>query len=185
MIAMITKLKRHLRQFGKDEQGTATLEFVLAFPLIMTIFLASYEASFTMLKGVFLERSTDIAVRQLRLGNPNLTNAEDLEGFICSQLSIVADCDESIEVALQSVDTATWSPRPTNIPCRQRNEEIVPLLQPTFDSGASNELMFVRVCVKIKPFFGNATAFGLGEIRPAGADFNIIATTAFVNEPRT
>ncbi|NSX53908.1 TadE/TadG family type IV pilus assembly protein [Parasulfitobacter algicola] len=181
--SFMMKVKKTVFGFKRSEDGAATIEFVIMFPVIFSIFLSAYEMGLYMLNNVMLERAADLTVRELRLGNPNVTSANGLKQELCKNLSIVSDCAETVEVALQPVSTATWSPFPTSIPCRTRDEPVDPLNEPTVDAGSDNDLMFVRFCLKIKPFFGDSLSIGLSTITDANDDLNIFATTAFVNEP--
>ena len=58
-----------LHRFLKDDRGTATIEFLFVFPVIFLIFTASFESSMYMARSIMLDRSVDLVVRQLRLGN--------------------------------------------------------------------------------------------------------------------
>jgi Flp pilus assembly protein TadG len=53
----------------RRENATATMEFVITFPIIMILFIAVFETSMIMTRQVMMERTLDQAVRILRLAN--------------------------------------------------------------------------------------------------------------------
>jgi Flp pilus assembly protein TadG len=61
---MISCMQTALRHFRKEESGSIFLiEFVILFPLIFGIFLASIEMSLYAMRQVHLNRSLEDAVR--------------------------------------------------------------------------------------------------------------------------
>ena len=92
----------------RGEDGTATMEFVLVVPLIMAIFMASFEGGLLMIRTIMLEQAVDITMRELRLGHyPNPTNIV-LKREICSRTVIFPDCQNSIKIEMDRVSTTTW-----------------------------------------------------------------------------
>jgi Flp pilus assembly protein TadG len=72
---MLPRIKARLARALRNEEGTATMEFVLVIPLIMMIFMASFESGLLMTRSIMLEQSVDMAMRELRLGHVSpLTN---------------------------------------------------------------------------------------------------------------
>ncbi len=177
------------RSFLRAEEGTATIEFVFVIPIVMTIFMASLESSFYMVRHVMLERSVDQVVRDLRLGLiPNLTHKK-LKTAICERsayISSVANCVDSMKIWLQSVDTATFAMIAPPKNCVDRSEPIDPLYEPPaneFEVGSDNEIMLMRICLKEEPMFPT-TIVGAGLIRDeADGSYGLVATSVFVNEP--
>ena len=41
---MIKAFRSNLHRFSREESGTSTIEFVLVFPMIFTIFIATFES---------------------------------------------------------------------------------------------------------------------------------------------
>ena len=178
------------RPFLADERGTATIEFVILVPIILTIFFASFESSFYMIRAVMLERSVDIVVRDIRLGNlDNLTHRQ-LKEVICGTSALVgsvATCVDSMNIWMQPINTATFAMVAPPRYCVDRNEPINPLLTPPtteFRFGADNEIMLMRICLKERPLFPT-TIVGAGLVAGGENDGNyaLVTTTVFVNEP--
>ena len=55
-------LKKTFADFRSRQDGSATIEFVILFPGIMTLFLMGFEAGYYMVRNVALERAVDIAI---------------------------------------------------------------------------------------------------------------------------
>jgi Flp pilus assembly protein TadG len=171
-----------LRRWLRRENGNSTIEFVIIFPIFMTIFISTFEAGMMMVRQVMLDRATDISVRALRLGSWATPTHEQLKRNICGLAAILPDCMNSVLVELRPVSTTTWTPLPANPTCIDRDAIIQPVT--TFDGGQQNEMMLVRVCVLVKPMFPT-TGLGL-RLPEEGEDYySLVSTSAFVNEPRS
>lgn len=177
-------MKRLLGRLGsafRREDGTATIEFVLCVPLIMTIFMASAEGGLFMTREVMLERSVDMTMRDLRLGNYPEPSPELLKREICSYGVILNDCIDNILVELQPISTVSWTMPNIPVECINRDEEIDPVV--TFENSTDKEVMLVRVCLIMDPIFPS-TGLGLS-LKRAGGGYALVSVSAFVNEPST
>lgn len=174
-------LRDAFERFRSEESGLATMEFVILFPVFFTIFLSGFELSFVMLRQMFLERALDLTVRDLRLGTwPNVTTAI-LKTSICDRVgNLLGNCQGELVIELQPVDRTTWTtPNPAAY-CVNRDTNVQPTV--SFDAGTENEMVLIRVCAIIDPFFpGSALALILEP--NAGDGMAIVATSGFVNEP--
>jgi len=178
-----------LRRFLADETGTASIELLYVLVPTMLLFMGSFESSLFMIRHVMLERSVDIVVRDIRLGNlDGLTHAE-LKELICDTSALVHSvdtCVESMWIWMQPIDTANFDMLAPPHACVDRSEEFNPLLVPTGDEfafGADNEIMLMRICLKEEPMFPTS-ALGASMIRDeTDGSYALIATTVFVNEP--
>ncbi len=193
---MRMRLIPRLRRFRRREDGQATIEFVILFPAFVMIMLSSIEAGLMMARNVMLERGVDIAVRELRLGTPTPPTYEEFKQSICDNAIIFSDCDDLLQVALEPVDTGTWTGFPTQLACineqthLSETNPINPIDDTTFVGGGNNELMIVQACGLFDPFFPT-TRFGMQMPRyDADPDddfvsekFALVVTSAFVNEP--
>ena len=187
----------HLRAFLADESGTATIEFVFIIPIVMTIFFASVESSYYMIRHVMLERSVDLVVRDIRLGSLDYLKELDdpeaqhaaLKNLICksSILNSVDQCVKSMRIWMQPINTANFDmvapPRDCpdiaagfNPDDDQKEEE--------FKFGDDNEIMLMRICLKEYPMFPT-TIVGAALVDAGEGDgaYALVTTTVFVNEP--
>lgn len=176
---MIRLLKRLSHAFRRED-GTAALEFVVAVPLLITIFMASFESGLLMTRSIMLEQSVDMTMRDLRLGHYTLPDAALLKTEICKRTVIFKDCDANITIEMTRISTATWALPTTGVACIDRSEEIVPVI--SLQIGQQNDIMLVRVCVVQDALFPT-TGIGLGLPKDGKGGYGVIATSAFVTEP--
>lgn len=181
-----------LQRFLTAEDGTSTIEFCFVVPLVLTIFFASFESSYYMVRHVMLERSVDQVVRDLRLGTLIPDNAAPTAGHallkqaICERSALISSmtgCLNSIRIWLQPVSTATWAINPPDA-CVDKTAGVAPLTTipaGEFAPGADNEIMLMRVCLREEPMF-STTAVGAAMMRSDG-EFALVTTSVFVNEP--
>ena len=179
-----------LRRFLSEENGTATIEFVLLVPIIMTVFFASFESSYYMIRKVMLERSVDIVVRDIRLGNLDDLNHLELKQLICETSALIGNvqtCVQSMSIWMQPINTANFNMVAPPRYCIDRAAPFNPLVGPPpeeFRFGTDNEIMLMRICLKEEPLFPT-TIVGAGLVEGGENDGNyaIMTTTVFVNEP--
>lgn len=170
-----------LRRLAKDTRGTATLEFVIVFPLVMLLFVAVFETGIILTRQVMMEGSLDDAVRILRLARNLEVTAGDIEAAICNNTNAIPDCDDVLVIDLRVIEPPDYALPPENMLCVDRDDLTV---RPDneFDQGEDNELMLIRACAiidRILPFSG----FGLNLTRDATGGLHMVATTILVNEP--
>lgn len=174
-------LARVLSRFVGDERATASVEFVLTVPVLMLIFMSSFESGLLMTRQILLEQSLDEVMRDLRLGKIDSPNATKIKNRICAKSIIFTDCVNSTSVELTPIDGTSWTLPSANTACSERDDEAV---QPvvTFVPGSENEMMLVRVCVVQDAMFPTT---GLGADLPLDnqGGYGLIAISAFVNEP--
>lgn len=177
----MTGLKRLFQRLRDDVRGNATLEFVMMFPIFIIVFLSAFEGGIMMTRHVMLERSLDLAVRDLRLGTWNPPTHQELKDKVCSKALVIPDCGNAVLLELRPVSTVTWQPLQGGATCVDRDEAIQPVT--TFVSGGSSEMMLVRACAVFDPVF---ISTGIGLRLPTVDDrggYALVATSAFVNEP--
>ena len=172
---------RLMRRFRRREDGNATVEFAILFPVFITIFLSGFELAYMMLRQVWLDRSLDVAVRDLRLGTHDVVSADVIKAQICSGMGgFVTDCSTNLLLELQSIDRASWVTPDPGAKCVDRAEYVQPLT--TFQPGVENEMMLIRACILMDPLFPG-TALALSLEKNSGDGVAIVATSGFVNEP--
>ncbi|WOI57054.1 pilus assembly protein [Palleronia sp. LCG004] len=173
-------MRRLLQSFLGREDGTGTVEFVILFPLILWPFLITMEASFIQMRQAMLDRATDIVVRDLRLGTPELRDPETLKAALCDRILIMPDCRTDLMLAMEPQVIGDFAPPDGRVRCVDRTEEIAPATN--FQVGGTNEMMMLRFCVLHDPILPN---IGLGKILPRepGGGFALVSATFFVVEP--
>lgn len=171
---------RRLRRALSRENGNATIEFVILFPAIMTLFLSAFEVSIYLARSVLLDRALDITVRELRLGSLAPQSADELKRDVCNNALIFKDCLNAMNIELTKVSTDTWDLPNSGATCVDRSENIKPAVNVTF--GQANDVMVVRACAVLDPFFPS-TPWVLGVPRDASGGVQIVSASTFVNEP--
>ena len=168
------------RRFAWRETGAATVEFVFVFPFFLAVFLSSFDVAMMNLRAVMLERATDIVVRSIRLGSGAELDYDDVVAGICAGTLVIADCEDVLHLQLLPVNTDNWTGIDNATQCVARGSEIQPVIE--FENGQENELMLLRVCAVVDPIF---PSIGVGRSMPkdASGGYQVIASSAFVNEP--
>lgn len=178
--ALLSRLGRFARA-ARREDGTATAEFVLVFPIIVMIMFQAFEAGWLEVRQTMLSRALDLTVRQLRLGHfVDPTNAT-LRQYVCSQVGgVISNCTNVMLIELTPVDTTNWTMPSPNATCIDRGAKIAPVT--TVDQGASDEMMIVRACATVPLMFPYA---GIGRDMQQDSEGGValVAASAFVNEP--
>lgn len=181
---MIRRLLSQMRRFGqavRREDGTATAEFVIVFPVLMMILFQALEAGWIEVRQTMLDRALDLTVRELRLGHfTNPTNAT-LRQAICDQTAgVISNCTADMLVELTPVDTTTWTMPSPQATCVDRSAKIQPVT--TVLQGASDQMMIVRACVIVDLLFPT-TGLGLDLPQDGQGGIQLVSSSAFVNEP--
>jgi hypothetical protein len=178
--SLVARLCARLAGWRDDQSGVASLEFVLVVPIFVLIFAAAFESAMLLTRFVMLEQSVDRVMRELRLGRIPAPTSLLIRQLICEKSVILRDCMSSITLEMMPVDTATWAFPATPAGCYNREEDIMPSLD--FNPGASQEVMFMRVCVLQDAMFPYA-GIGMRLTEDLNGEYQIIATSAYVNEP--
>lgn len=168
------------RRFRRNENGSATIDFAIMFPLFIMALMASVELGFISLKHMMLERALDLTVREIRLGTGSAPQHDDIKRQICARAPMLDDCDANLRLELVRMNLRTWSAPPTDIDCIDKSEEVKPVR--TFENGNVNELMLLRACALFKPIIPTS---GLGKALDTTAGYAaLVAQSAFVQEPK-
>ena len=179
----MTRFTTRLGNMWRDESGGASVEFVLAIPVLMSIFMASFESGLFMTREIMLEQSVDIVMRELRLGHyPAPITTDKLKTEICNRTIVFNDCSANMTIELQKISTTTFAMPTRDVACRDLAQPISP--STTLQVGQENELMLVRACIIVDALFPT-TGIGLNLTRSAanGGGINVVAVSAFANEP--
>lgn len=177
---MIMAPKLNLRRFARREEGTASVEFALVFPVVLFLFIWAVELGLLMTKQVMLEHALDIVMRELRLGRMENPDSDSIKDAICDRVSIISNCNDTITLELRPINTANWQLPNNPVSCVDRDEDITPVV--TYNPGAQNEIMLVRACVIVEPLFPG-TGIGAMLQKDAQGGYGMAALSAFVNEP--
>lgn len=179
---MIRALLTRLSRFAGREDGNATVEFVLVFPLFLSLMIMSIELGFVTLRHTMLERGLDIAVREIRLGTGTAPQHDDIKKMICDNALMIADCENSLQLEMIRTDPYAFNSFNQDPLCTDKSEETEPVRDADWNQGVPNELMVLRACLKYDPLFPDR-ALGSALSKDAFGQVSIVTTTAFVQEP--
>lgn len=174
-------LERYVLRFRKDESGNTTIEFVILFLPMFMIMVMAAELGIIHIHYSTLERAVDTTVRDLRLGTGTAPQHDQIRDSICARASFVDDCTNDIRIEMVIMDPFNWTTPPTDVDCIDASEPIQPVR--TWQNGASNQLMFMRVCAKYDPILPH---IGMADnmILDGAGQYSLVTTSAFVQEPQ-
>lgn len=179
---MIARIRRSLRSFLRSQTGSATIEFAITFPALITVLLSGIELGFVTLQQAMLERALDITVRDIRLGTGNAPQHDEIKDLICERAGFISNCGASLRLEMVQVDPRAWTAIDPDPDCIDRSAEVAPVRG--FVNGQDNELMILRVCAMIDPVFPTT---GLGKTLADGGtsgQYALVTVAAFVQEPK-
>ena len=174
--------KLHPGRFLRREDGNATVEFAILFPLFVTLLVSSVEIGFITMRHTLLDRAVDLTVRDIRLGTGSAPQFEQIRDTICTRAGAIPDCQDNLNIQMIRLDLRNYTPPPADFACTNEAEEVEPVR--TFTNGMDNEMMLLRICAMFKPIFPLS---GLGrDLKSSGVNgyTAMISSTAFVQEPR-
>ncbi len=176
----LLRFPRFFRRFAKEEKGSSTVEFAMMFPLIVIIMISSFELGILMVRQVLLDRAVDLAVREVRLSHITPVTHDKLKNAICEHAVALPNCLEDMRIEMRRLDLLAWSDPPTTTECVDREDRGRPLS--SFQQGAANQLMLVRVCSIFDPTFPHLS---LSRALATQSDdtYGLVAVSSFVMEP--
>ncbi|PZX46296.1 TadE-like protein [Roseinatronobacter thiooxidans] len=173
-------VSRRIARFGARTQGSATVEFAILFPVVISILMMGAEAGWINLQRVGLDRAVDIAVRDVRLGAlPDGTTHDQFRSHICSRAIAMPSCDARLLLELRVIDTDTWQFPVQETACIDLAEAVNPVT--TFSLGGGQNIMYLRACYLARPIFPT-TAWGLRLPLDTSGMFALRSVSGFVNE---
>ncbi len=180
MMRLLARPLAAARRLFRREDGNATIEFVLLFPALITLFLMVVETGVLMTRSVMLDRAVDMSMRELRLGTLTPMTADGLRDSICSNAVIIPNCKNVLTIELRSISTTDWSLLGGATTCVDRTQAIKPVLE--FSPGLQNQMTLVRVCSIFDPFFPTTGLAAQIKLDNSGG-YALVAMSAYVSEP--
>ncbi|MBO9396215.1 pilus assembly protein [Shimia sp. R9_1] len=178
---MIRRLANLPRAFRRDEDGSTTIEFVIMVPFFIGLFLSSVELGLMTLRYSYLERSLDMAVRDIRLSTGFTPSHDELVAQVCERASIIPNCESNMKLEMVTRDPRNYVSMDENTICTDRSEATQPVTR--FEDGAENDLMVLRACAKVTPIFPTSM-IGSALHKDDAGDYALVVMNAFVQEPR-
>ena len=170
----------------RNEDGNASVEFMLAFPIYFSVLMMSLELSFITLRETMLERGLDMAVRDLRLGTGTGIGHAQIKSAICDNALMISNCQSNIMLEMIPTDIRNLGTLGNDIVCRDVAAEADPLIDDPVDiinHGGQNQLMFLRACLTYDPIFPTTELAKSLDKTTGNGMVAIISKSAFVLEP--
>jgi hypothetical protein len=173
-------LSRLLRRARRDE-GNATIEFVILFPMFVFLLVSAVELGFITMRHTMLDRAVDLTVRDIRLGTGSAPQYEQIRDTICARAPVIPNCQSNVKLEMIRMDLRNWQAPPADYDCVDHAEEVQPVR--TFTNGMENEMILLRICAMFQPIFPLS---GLGrDLKESSVNGYkaMVTATAFVQEP--
>jgi len=195
MTRHVARAMRRLMGLARREDGNATVEFVILFPVYLALLAMSIELSMITLRQTLLERGLDMAVRDIRLGTGEFVQNYDtdeeneaaLEAYhnkikkrICDEAFVISDCESNVKLEMVRSDMRNLVSLGGEVMCTDREEEGNATY--TLIPGQQNDLMFLRACAKYDPLFPTWHLARSLE-KDSSGQLAIVTMSAFVMEP--
>lgn len=177
------KIRSFLKSFRDDESANATIEFVILIPVVLWIVFSVLEAGWLMTQQTMLNRGVNMAVRDLRVGDPNplapAPTHASIKADICEYAGILRNCSSALHLELVEFSNPISSASAT---CVDRATAIEPLVNWVLGSRVTPEIMVLRACFVVDPLIPGA---GIGALLPKDptGGYHMVTFSSFVNEP--
>ena len=76
------RLRQLRRRMGRED-GNATIEFVILFPMVIFLLVSAVEVGFITIRHTMLDRAVDLTVRDIRLGTGNSPQYAEIRDAFC------------------------------------------------------------------------------------------------------
>ncbi len=180
----MSTIRRRAGRLRVREDGSATIEFVILFPIFMLLFISCFELGTIMLRQTMLDRSIDMTVRQIRVGAVPVVDHDTIKEMICERSSFLTDCSTELKLEMQVVDPLVWTNLDPDVDCVDHANPAQP--PKAFVPGGGNRMVVLRACHLFEPYFtdlGIGTV--LGDLMPteSGNSYRLVSITSYVVEP--
>lgn len=174
------KLSKFWRR-SRSEDGNASVEFVVVVPVFILLFCAVFELGLTTIRITVLEHALDETMRDIRLSTGTTITHDQIRDRICEHGGPLGACQESLKVEMRVIDRLSFELPPVRATCIDKAEDAEPVVT-TVANGADSDLMFIRVCYTIDPFFESFGLSGMLKVDSEG-NMQLVASSIFAQEP--
>lgn len=173
-----------LSRFRRSRRGSAGIEFAIIGPVHIALMLGMIETGMILAKTTLLDLGVSAATKYVYVGaaaSGTVTRA-DIKNEVCKFVSkLQPDCYENLIVELTEI--TDFGDTPENaVQCQEAgaDDDIEPTV--TFRPGGSSDIMYMRICLTTNIMFPGVGA-GLALTKTTEGNYEIVSSTAFVNEP--
>ncbi|PCH93868.1 MAG: hypothetical protein COB84_08515 [Rhodobacteraceae bacterium] len=177
----MSKLTQIFKRFLKNQRGSATIEFVIAFPFLFGMIVLTFDSGIMMAKYVVLENALDRVVRDVRLFGTasGVAGHAAFKQAVCDRAILIANCESTLIVEMTPIATGSAMTPPSGAACANRGANSVPVIN--FTGGGANDIVYIRACVIVDRYFPSL----MSSVFPTDASGGIalVASSAYVVEP--
>lgn len=182
MTRLRSRLRASLVRWAREEDGVMTVSFAIVLPVFLMLFMMAFEIGIYAVKQTILERAVDITARAIRLGEMPDPNHTTIKQMICDNAPSLSECAATLNLAIERVDTTTWTMPSSTLECHDRSRPINPVGAVDPNPQARQVVMLLRVCVSANTIFPG-TGVGAALTKDGVGDYYMTAASAFLNEP--
>ena len=181
----ILKSKAARRRFGRNQSGSAAVEFAIVVPVFLMTMFSIFEVGWFYYVNSIVDASVTNGARMIRTGQIQSSGGTPDDQYdilyddICDVLDTFGDCTTRLTVEVQTyatfADLAADTSTPTCADAPIADLDAIP-----FSPGDELQIVRVRICYiysTINP------AIGVNLSEPGTGDRRLISTMIFRNEP--
>lgn len=147
---------RRLRAFGRREDGSIAIEYVVLGPIYMTLLLGIFELAAVSMSMTSMRVGLDDLSRQVRTGQGQCLSNAEVKAIVCDA-TLGSGCDDGLQVERSTYSAGAGVDAVTADAWDELNPDDIVLLSASYDWTLVNPLL--------NPFLGN----GEGAVEIAGA----------------
>lgn len=162
-----------------DEEGGATVEFVLILPVFLLVFLSAIETGLLVVRQALLERAAGITLREIKIDGTGSVSLSQRKQDFCEASILFSQCEQTVFFAFDTIDTESWDLSGNSTGCVDATNTVAPVTE--FSPGLSSEVSVIRLCALFDPIFPS-TGLGAKLQRTEAGQFAQVVHAAFVSE---
>ena len=144
---------RHLiSRLRKDRRGTAAIEFAFVILPIAALLLGTVQLGVIFFANQTLDEAVFRAAREIKTGNSQTVTTAELRSSICRNVFFVPDCEDNLDVTVQTFDTLADVQAAELFDSRG-----FPNINNTIESSGANDVIVVGAAVDIPIVFAPVT----------------------------
>jgi hypothetical protein len=172
---------RWRRPFSRlaDEEGSATVEFVVILPVFLLVLLSAIETGMLVVRQSLLERAAGITLREIKIDGSGSGSLSQHKQDFCEASILFAQCEQTVFFTFDTLDTDSWDLSGISSGCADATETVSPVTQ--FSPGLSSEISVIRICALFDPIFPS-NGLGAKLQQTDAGQFAQVVHAAFVSE---
>lgn len=170
----------------RDRSGATAVEFALLAPVFFAMLASLFEVGLLLTRMAMVDHAVNVVSKQVYTGevtkgvDAGTISQTDIEEAVCDlTASVIPNCENEITVELTQITSMSSLPS-DDASCEDATLDLNPTV--TFNPGVGNSIVFMRVCMTVD-LLTPGIGFGLKLTKTDTGRFELISSTAFLNEP--